>query len=157
MQLCHHLGAQALPARALRVADLCLFAVGYRQHHAAPCRTRPLLGGSALRHQEGFQPLQISFFFNHVHTAVTLKAKKSILGMPATAMRGLSLVAILMHTADAFLAQSPLTVVTAAASARGGVRAGRALKMTFPSFLPPAEMAEVEDLAHKYEHEYKTY
>ena len=79
------------------------------------------------------------------------------MGMPATAMRGLSLVAILMHTADAFLAQSPLTVVTAAASARGRVRAGRALKMTFPSFLPPAEMAEVEDLAHKYEHEYKTY
>jgi hypothetical protein len=97
---------------------------------------------------------------------VTLKAKKSILmsmglrsraSMPATAMRGLSLVAILMHTADAFLAQSPLTVVTAAASARGRVRAGRALKMTFPSFLPPAEMAEVEDLAHKFDLEYRNY
>ena len=74
-----------------------------------------------------------------------LRGVLSMLASLPARMRGLSLVAILMHTADAFLAQSPLTGVTAAASARGRVRVLRALKMTFPSFLPP-EMEEVEKI-----------
>jgi hypothetical protein len=67
-------------------------------------------------------------------------------------MRGLirlPIAALLLHAAEAFLAPLPHGLAPGGGSTRRAARGARACKMAFPSFLPPAEMAEVSVLPRR--------